>query len=256
MEQKIKIVRKSGFTHIPNPPLRDQALTLQSKGLFCMMLSLPEGWDFTVGGLATVCGCGRDKIRACLRNLEAAGYLLREQGHGSDGQFAGNVYVLYDEKCAPLPGFPSTGKPSTENPLTENPTEYKKDVKQERNNTPLTPQGGRRAKHAHKDAPEWKPERFAGFWGFYPSKGKRSCKQKAIQAWDKLKPDDKQIAEMGRWLQCRKQMEDWQKGVAIQYASTFLNQQLWEDWDGMSAEASGADGGTVRTVERPGDYEI
>ena len=142
MEQKIKIVRKSGFTHIPNPPLRDQALTLQSKGLFCMMLSLPEGWDFTVGGLAAVCGCGRDKIRACLRNLEAAGYLLREQGHGSDGQFAGNVYVLYDEKCAPLPGFPSTGKPSTENPLTENPTQYKKDIIQERENTPPYPPRG------------------------------------------------------------------------------------------------------------------
>lgn len=255
MEQKIKIVRKSGFTHIPNPPLRDQALTLQSKGLFCMMLSLPEGWDFTVGGLATVCGCGRDKIRACLRNLEAAGYLLREQGHGSDGQFAGNVYVLYDEKCAPLPDFPSTGKPSTENPLTENPTEYKKDIIQERENTPLTPQGGRRAKHAHKDAPEWKPERFAGFWEFYPGKGKRN-KQGAIRAWDKLKPSDALINEIGRALVKLKASEEWCKGVGIPYAATFLNQERWHDADGLSAEVSGADGGTVRTVERPGDYEV
>lgn len=243
MEQKIKIVRKSGFTHIPNPPLRDQALTLQSKGLFCMMLSLPEGWDFTVGGLATVCGCGRDKIRACLRNLEAAGYLLREQGHGSDGQFAGNVYVLYDEKCAPLPGFPSTGKPSTENPLTENPTEYKKDIIQERNNTPPTPQGGRRAKHAHRDAPEWKPERFAGFWEFYPSKGKRN-KQGAIRAWDKLKPSDALINEIGRALVKLKASEEWCRGVGIPYAATFLNQERWHDADGLSAGLSGADGGT------------
>ena len=265
MEQKIKIVRKSGFTHIPNPPLRDQALTLQSKGLFCMMLSLPEGWDFTVGGLATVCGCGRDKIRACLRNLEAAGYLLREQGHGSDGQFAGNVYVLYDEKCAPLPGFPSTGKPSTENPLTENPTEYKKDVMQERNNTPLTPQGGRRAKRA-----EWEPERFEGLWRYYPviqkpdgSSTSKGDKGDARRAWNALRPSPELIRDMGRWLRPKLRYdEQYARGYGVKTVSVWLNGirrnggVLEMPEAPQAAQVSGADGGTVRTVERPGDYEI
>ena len=125
-------------------------------------------------------------------------------------------------------------------------------------NTPLTPQGGKRKAHECIDAPDWKPDRFTGFWDFYPSKGKRSCKQQSIRAWDKLKPDDKQIAEMGRWLQCRKRMEDWRQGVAIPYASTFLNQRRWEDWSGMTEDAAfGADDGSPsKTVERPGDYEI
>lgn len=252
MEQKIKIVRKSGFTHIPNPPLRDQALTLQSKGLFCMMLSFPEGWDFTIGGLASVCNCGRDKIRSCLKNLEDAGYLLREQAHGETGQFAGNVYVLYDEKSSPLSGFPATGKPATGKPLTGNPTEYNKDLINERKNTPLTPQGGGRAKRAPKSKASWKPERFEGFWRFYPKQGQRD-RPLAVAEWDALKPDDALIAEIGRALIAWKASDEWQRGIAIPYAGRWLRKRKWLEVDTLPRR--GAEGGG-RTVERPGDYEI
>jgi hypothetical protein len=140
MESKIKMVRKGGYTVLPNQILRDDSLTLQAKGLFCMMASFPEGWDFTVKGLATVAGCGREKISAALRNLEDSGYLLREQGHSETGQFAANLFVLYDEKIAPLTGFPSTGKPSTGKPLTENPTQINKErIKERKNKPPIAP---------------------------------------------------------------------------------------------------------------------
>lgn len=140
MESKIKMIRRGGYTVLPNQILRDETLTLQAKGLFCMMASFPENWDFTVKGLATVAGCGREKISAALKNLEDAGYLLREQGHSETGQFAANFFVLYDEKIAPLPGFPSTGKPSTGKPLTENPAQINKDrIKERRNKPPIVP---------------------------------------------------------------------------------------------------------------------
>ena len=140
MESKIKMIRRGGYTVLPNQILRDETLTLQAKGLFCMMASLPENWDFTVKGLATVAGCGREKISAALKNLEDAGYLLREQGHSETGQFAANLFVLYDEKIAPLPGFPSTGKPSTGKPLPGNPTQINKErIKERRNKPPIVP---------------------------------------------------------------------------------------------------------------------
>lgn len=140
MESKIKMVRKGGYTVLPNQILRDDSLTLQAKGLFCMMASFPEGWDFTIKGLATVAGCGRDKISAALRNLEDSGYLLREQGHSETGQFSANLFVLYDEKISPLTGFPSTGKPSTGKPLTENPTQINKErIKERKNKPPIAP---------------------------------------------------------------------------------------------------------------------
>ena len=140
MESKIKMVRKGGYTVLPNQILRDASLTLQAKGLFCMMASFPEGWDFTIKGLATVAGCGREKISAALRNLEDSGYLLREQGHSETGQFSTNLFVLYDEKIAPLTGFPATGKPSTEKPLPENPTQINKErIKERKNKPPIAP---------------------------------------------------------------------------------------------------------------------
>ena len=140
MESKIKMIRKGGYTVLPNQILRDDSLTLQAKGLFCMMASFPEGWDFTIKGLATVAGCGREKISAALRNLEDSGYLLREQGHSETGQFSANLFVLYDEKIAPLTGFPATGKPSTGKPLTENPTQINKErIKERKNKPPIAP---------------------------------------------------------------------------------------------------------------------
>ena len=134
------MIRKGGYTVLPNQILRVDSLTLQAKGLFCMMASFPEGWDFTIKGLATVAGCGREKISAALRNLEDSGYLLREQGHSETGQFSATLFVLYDEKIAPLTGFPATGKPSTGKPLTENPTQINKErIKERKNKPPIAP---------------------------------------------------------------------------------------------------------------------
>ena len=225
MESKIKLVRRTGFTVLPNQLLRDPTLTLQAKGLFALMMSYPDDWEYSVRGLAADIGCGRDKVRSALQNLEDSGYLLREQIHTESGKFAGNLYVLYDEKISPLPGFPAP-----ENPVPENPTQTKERLTKERlNNPPKPPKGGRRV---HKDAPDWKPDRFAGFWGFYPPKGRKD-KQTAIQAWDKLRPDDALIAAIGRALRMLKASEDWQRGVGIPYAATFLNGERWHDADSL-----------------------
>ena len=89
-----------------------------------------------------------------------------------------------------------------------------------------------------RDAPEWKPERFAAFWNFYrkiPGEGGRSRnenKQAAIRAWDRLRPSDELIAEIGKALTRQKQSEEWTREDArIPYAATYLNQRRWEDED-------------------------
>lgn len=222
MENKIKLVRRRGFTVLPNQLLRDRSLTLAAKGLFAMMASYPEDWEYSVRGLAADVGCGRDMIRSALQKLEKSGYLLREQVHTKSGKFAGNMFVLYDEKISPLPCFPAP-----ENTLPENPTQSKERINI--NIPPNPPKGGRRA---HKDAPDWMPDRFAGFWAYYPPKGRKD-KQAAIRAWDKLRPDDALIAAIGRALRMLKASEDWQRGVGIPYAATFLNGERWHDADSL-----------------------
>ena len=237
-ETRIEIRRRNGFTVLPNEVLQDPALNLQTKGLFCLMLSLSEGWDYSVRGLAVFAGCGRDKIRNALENLEDAGYLLREQVN-EGGKFGKNVYILQDWKSTPLPGFPATENPLPENPPAENPTQRKEYNKQI---PPKAPQGGRRTRcTSPKAAPDWKPDRFEGLWNYYPHDS-RGNRQRAIAAWDKLRPSDELIAEIGRCLKRLMASERWQEGVGIPHVSTFLNpaNERWKDAYNVGDHRSGS----------------
>lgn len=98
----------------------------------------------------------------------------------------------------------------------------------------------RKRSNEPKEAPDWKPERFAAFWAAYPC-GK--SKQAAIRAWDKLRPDDKLLVEMAKGLQRALDSEEWQRGIGIPYASTWLNNRRWEDEDKrLPAESGGPTG--------------
>lgn len=226
MGDKLKLVRRSGFSVLPNTVAQDPRLNLATKGLFWLMFSLPDGWDFSVRGLAAfaggVHGTGRSAITKALKSLEDAGYMLREQRHDENGHFAGNTYVLYDESTSPLAGFPSTEKPSTEN-LPQR-KEYINIL------PPKAPQGGRRGRQSPKATADWKPDRFEGLWDYYPH-DKRGNRQRAIIAWDKLRPSDELIAEIGQCLKKLLASDRWQDGVGIPHVSTFLNPatERWKD---------------------------
>ena len=86
MADVIRVQRSIGYTVLPNGILRDTGLSLKTKGLFAIILSLPETWDYSVAGLATVAGCGRDAIRSALGEMESAGYLTRTRAHGAGGK--------------------------------------------------------------------------------------------------------------------------------------------------------------------------
>ena len=74
-----RIERTRDYTVMSNHHLRDKALSLKSKGLLSMMLSLPEDWNYTTRGLAKICKEGVDAIGGALRELESAGYIVRQQ---------------------------------------------------------------------------------------------------------------------------------------------------------------------------------
>lgn len=60
-----RIEKNKNYTVMANYHLRDISLSLKAKGLLSLMLSLPEGWDYTTKGLACICKDGVDSI--CLR---------------------------------------------------------------------------------------------------------------------------------------------------------------------------------------------
>lgn len=62
-----------------NYHLRNAGLPLKSKGPRSMMLSLPEGWNYTTRGLAKICKESMDSIGSTLKELERAGYIVRNR---------------------------------------------------------------------------------------------------------------------------------------------------------------------------------
>ena len=157
MEKKIKSGRTKGFVVLFRSAAQDERLSLEARGLFALMVSLPENWSYTVAGLAKKAGCGREKARRLLQELQTVGYLVREQSHDNGGKFSGAVYVLQDEaplpenpsngetENAPLPEKPPTDDPSTAEPSTEIAPEKNKELKTpEVKKPPKAPQRGRR----------------------------------------------------------------------------------------------------------------
>ena len=113
-----RIERTRDYTVMSNHHLRDKALSLKSKGLLSMMLSLPADWNYTTRGLAKICKEGVDAIGGALRELEAAGDIVRHQMRDRQGRISDTEYVIYEQ---PQPKAPDTPQPDTASPDTENP---------------------------------------------------------------------------------------------------------------------------------------
>lgn len=110
-----------------NHHLRDKRLSLKSKGLLSVILSLPDDWDYTISGLAVICDTGKDMIRAAIVELEKAGYISRSQIN-QNGKFGGNQYTIREvpiDVPQPLTDFPTTVTPSTDIPSTDSPSTEK-----------------------------------------------------------------------------------------------------------------------------------
>ena len=116
-----RIEKTRDYTVMSNHHLKDRTLTLKSKGLLSMMLSLPDEWNYTTRGLAAICREGVDSIGAALKELETHGYIRRTQLRDEKGKITDTEYVIYEmPQCEP-PSSPGTPLPGTANPYTENP---------------------------------------------------------------------------------------------------------------------------------------
>ena len=266
-EGVIKSGHREPFTVLYKSAIRDTRLSFEMLGFLTYMLDKPPDWEFTISGMAKERGVGLAQVRRLVGLLEKAGYLLREQAHDDGGKFAKNVYVLqekpplsrnqYDGEPlkSPLSGNADIGETrQREKPLSVSATQSKNVETKAYNNPPYSPPKGDGAeprKQRSKTTPAWKPERFEGFWAYYPRGENRMG---AVRAWDRLKPDDALIETIGRALQVLKASPAWQDGVGIPYASTFLNGRRWEDAK-AKRPAQSAKAQPVRRIEQPPDSQ-
>lgn len=116
-----RVQRTRDYTVMSNYHLRDKNLTLKSKGLLSMILSLPDEWNYTTRGLAAICKEGVDAIGSALKELETAGYIVRRQLRGANGRITDTEYIIYERPHPREDSTPDTPAPGTDSPDTENP---------------------------------------------------------------------------------------------------------------------------------------
>ena len=110
-----RVEKNKNYTVMSNVHLRDKNLSLKAKGMLSMFLSLPDNWNYSISGLAKISKESRSSINSGLKELEAAGYLIRRQLRDQKGHLANTEYIIYEEPRAPCVDFPSTDNPSAGN---------------------------------------------------------------------------------------------------------------------------------------------
>ena len=145
-----------------NYHFRERGMSLKAKGLLSLMLSLPEEWDYSVRGLATLSKDGKDSVMTTLTELEEFGYLKRTKVLDGNGRFSGYDYDIFEK---PDTEIPCPENPDTEIPDTGNPPQLN------------TNESNTKGLNTKEDIYP-----FDEFWSAYP---KKKAKEDARKAWAK-----------------------------------------------------------------------
>lgn len=116
----VRVHKNANFTVMSNYHFKEKKMSLKSKGLLSLMLSLPDDWDYTVAGLVTLSTDGKDSVNSALKELESFGYLTRTRLTDAKGRFAGIEYNIYENPQEnPIADKPISAMPIQDKPISE-----------------------------------------------------------------------------------------------------------------------------------------
>jgi hypothetical protein len=145
----IRAVRKTQFYVLPTTTIEDNRLSWEARGMLVYLLSKPDHWEVRVEDLlARTRNClgkrsGRDKVYGILKELQMAGYVVRQYDRVG-GSFKGMTYEVSEtpdldagsafiasqkkDKEKPFTANPETVAPGTDSPHTAKPDPAKPDA--------------------------------------------------------------------------------------------------------------------------------
>lgn len=223
-------VKPSYWAVLPAMVRYDEQIPASAKLIYAEISALTEKRGFCYASndyLMQLFGVSERTLQRHLKALEGRGYIKILDGDGGVGRrkiFAG---------INPLSN-PDKNDGVTPTKLSPNPDKIVAHIGKRNSKSsdpPKAPQGAG-ADYVPKEAPDWKPERFAAFWKYYPL---HKSKQKAIAAWDKLKPSDELLAVIGKALKrqiAEEKAKAKRRGQPYEwktYASSYLNGARWTD---------------------------
>ena len=199
--------KKERFTVIDNAIFYDYELSYKAKGLLCQMLSLPDGWEFSIEGLSKLSTDGESAVRSALTELKEAGYFHREQIR-KDGKIAKIEYVISETK-------------NLENLVVDFPQQ--ENLKQENQgqlNTNVLITNPLKTKEIYTE--------FENLWSIYP---KKQGKDRAYKSYEKARKSGTSSEEIEHGIHAYLNFVKENK-IDMQYVkmgSTFFSQKAWQD---------------------------
>lgn len=112
MGQIVKNKDFQNYEMIPHHLIKNASI--EASGLWAFLASLPDGWDFSIRGLASIRPEGEDKLRKVVHELEELGYLERGRARNENGTMGAGIWIL---------NWQAKEKPAGEEPAGENPTQ-------------------------------------------------------------------------------------------------------------------------------------
>lgn len=194
--------QRGQYTVIDQSIFYNRDLSYKAKGLLCQMLSLPDGWEFSIEGLSKLSTDGRSAVASALNELQEAGYFYRKEVRDG-GKFSGFEYVISEVQIAE--------KPMTENPISEN-------LPQSNTNISITKSSTTKDLYTE----------FENLWSQYP---KKQGKDKAYGYYSRARKSGTTYDEVEQGIQnylnyIRVENVDAQY---VKMGSTFFSQKAWQD---------------------------
>lgn len=215
------------YTVMSNHHLRNKNLSLKAKGLLSMMLSLPEDWDYSISGLASISKEKADAIETGLKELKKEGYLVIDKilpsvTESGRIEYVYNIYEypqLYKKQGVEKQGveFQGVEFQAVENPpqlntnksITKELITYdiKENIKRKDNDDILM--------------------LFDSFWKVYPRK---VAKKEAKKSWKRVCKNKETYNSIMKALTTQIVAYKWDKNIQYcPHPSTWLNQERWND---------------------------
>lgn len=122
-----RVEKNANYVVMSNHHLRNKDMSLKSKGLLSLILSLPPEWNYSLSGLCAICKESQTAMRSALKELETHKYLIRKRQKNALGQFE-YEYIVYE--------IPHTENVYTEKQKTQKAhTENRPQISKEESNT-------------------------------------------------------------------------------------------------------------------------
>jgi len=132
-----RVNKDRDFMVVKNTIFKNKEITLKSKGLYALIMSLSDDWDFSVAGIVAICKEGRESLYASIKELELHGYCKKIKVRDSLGKIIKTEYSFYEEPIntgfAPQTGLQETGEPQTGLQETGNTSQYNTNTNKELN---------------------------------------------------------------------------------------------------------------------------